>query len=401
MIPSVAPAPMAAASLSRRAGATPTFRLVVHDDIGAFDGLWPRTDGSPIAASYVFQRADLLAMWRDTIGAARGTQPVFTAIFDGRDRPLMLLPLGIERRHGIRILGFLDGGVCDYNAPVLFPGGSCLTADDTRRLWEALTQVLPAFDLALFDKMPGEICGTPNPLLELGARARAPSGHTTSLEGTWESFSANRLPRRRHTLRKRRRLAELGELRFTIATTTAERTRLFDATIRQKSRQLAELRGDSVWEPGFREYYSALAADPRGPVHLSAMQVGDHIIATHLGLLAQNRFYFLVPAYEGGEWSHFSAGRILIEELFEWCFANKVDVFDFGIGDEPYKLEYRDRDLPLFRAVIPVTVAGRAIAAAAIARRQFRSALRTARTWSLPKRPVAATDGLDGRGGGR
>jgi CelD/BcsL family acetyltransferase involved in cellulose biosynthesis len=390
MVPSLAPAPMPGASLSRRPAAAPTFRLAVHEDIAAFDGLWPRTDTSPIAASYVFQRADLLAVWRDTIGAARATQPVFTAIFDRHDRPLMLLPLGIERRHGIRILGFLDGGVCDYNAPVLFPGGACLNADDMRQVWEALTRVLPPFDLALFDKMPGEIRGMPNPLLELGARVRAPSGHVATLDGTWEEFSAKRLPRRRHTLRKRRRLTELGNLRFTIAATAAERARLFDATMRQKSRQLAEIRGASVRDPGFREFYSALAADPHGPVHLSGLQVDDNVIATHLGLLAENRFYFLVPAYEGGEWSRFSAGRILIEDLIEWCFANRVEIFDFGIGDEPYKLEYRDRDLPLYQAVIPVTVSGRAVAAAAMARRQFRSALRTARTWSLPKSPVVA-----------
>src|SRR5450759_3425056 len=96
-------------------------RIRGTNDLRDLAGLWPRTDDVGPARCYAFQCADILEVWHDTIGAARRTQALFVAIVDAEDRPLMLLPLGIERRHGLRALTFLDGGVSDYNAPIVFP----------------------------------------------------------------------------------------------------------------------------------------------------------------------------------------------------------------------------------------------------------------------------------------
>jgi CelD/BcsL family acetyltransferase involved in cellulose biosynthesis len=75
-----------------------------------------------------------------------------------------------------------------------------------------------------------------------------------------------------------------------------------------------------------------------------------------------------MPAYEGGTWSRYSPGRLLLEHLFEWCFANEIEVFDFGIGDEPYKLEFYDQILALYQRILPVTLPGYAYGAALRAR---------------------------------
>jgi CelD/BcsL family acetyltransferase involved in cellulose biosynthesis len=336
-------------------------QLCVTNQLADFAHLWPRSDRLGAATCYVFQCADVLEIWRDTIGVARNSQNLFSAVLSDLG-PLMLLPLGIERRWRTRVLTFLDGGVCDYNAPVVFPAASLLTSGMIRSIWRGLLRLAPPFDVAVFEKMPGDICGAPNPLMKLGVTSYSRSGYLMTLNGTWEQYGAKRLPNRQDSRRQRRRLAELGRVEFAIAKTKADCEEMLAAMMRQKSRRYLETRGvDGFDHPGCRHYYTEMTKrlGPHGPLHLSALRVNREIVATHWGLVADKRFYFLMPAYEGGNWSRYSPGRLLMEQLIEWCFGHGIKIFDFGIGDEPYKIKFHDQVLALHQCFLPVTVKGR------------------------------------------
>ena len=144
--------------------------------------------------------------------------------------------------------------------------------------------------------------------------------------------------------------------------------------IRQKERRFAETGAIGFRAPGKLAYFEVatrrLAGN--GPVQLSALSVDEEIVATHWGMVADGRFYQLMPSYEGGKWELFSAGRLLHEDLIEWCFANGIAIFDFGIGDEAYKYEYSDIAIPLFRATRAATLRGRLWLASADAMERLR-----------------------------
>lgn len=119
----------------------------------------------------------------------------------------------------------------------------------------------------------------------------------------------------------------------------------------------------------------------RGLVHLSALKVNDVPVATHWGLVAGKRFYYLMPAYEGGEWDRLSTGRLLLEHLLEWSFLNGIQFFDFGVGDEEYKNLFCDQERQLYEIIIPVTTRGRMFASAQYLWRR----LRMSSSWKLLK----------------
>jgi CelD/BcsL family acetyltransferase involved in cellulose biosynthesis len=102
-----------------------------------------------------------------TIAFARNMETLFVAVVDAERKPLMLLPLGMQRRCGVRILTFLDGGLSDYNSPVLFPATRDWGEDDVRIFWRGLRHILPRFDIAILDKMTDQIGDLPNPLIPL------------------------------------------------------------------------------------------------------------------------------------------------------------------------------------------------------------------------------------------
>jgi CelD/BcsL family acetyltransferase involved in cellulose biosynthesis len=87
--------------------------------------------------------------------------------------------------------------------------------------------------------------------------------------------------------------------------------------------------------------------------------VDDRIVATQLGFVYRDRYYCLILSRESGEWERYSVGRQLKEWMVKWCIAEcGIKVFDLTVGDEPYKLRWTDRRLPLYELISPHTVNG-------------------------------------------
>ena len=103
-------------------------RICITSDIRDFAGFWPRSDRLGEARCYPFQCYEILELQCATIARARNAEPVFVTVLGQSDEPLALFPLSIESDseftralRQIRVLRFLDGGLSDYNAPVVFP----------------------------------------------------------------------------------------------------------------------------------------------------------------------------------------------------------------------------------------------------------------------------------------
>lgn len=336
------------------------FQVRVGGRLSDFADHWPRTDRMGEAACHVFQCADILEVWLDTIGRARGTRACFVGVFDAAGRPAMLLAFGIERRGPVRVLAFLDGTVSDYNGPVLFPAARALDAADWAPLWASILAALPPFDVALLDKMPAEIGGLANPLMRLGPVPMPESGHVMSLGGSRQALE-KRLPQTKRQARYHRQLQKIGPVVLQVAGEPAQAAAFLDNMVENKTRKFAETRVPGFEVPGKLAYYQE-ATRRLGlpdPVHLAALTVGDTVIASHWGLVLGDRFYYLMTAYAGGEWRRFAPGRFLTDELIRWCHAHGFAWYDFGVGDEAYKDEYCDVIIPLHRADVAVTLRGR------------------------------------------
>ncbi len=357
-----------------------SFKIRVASNLTEFNDIWPRSNSRGETYCYALQCADILEVWCETIGKARRTRPLFVAVFDDIGRPMLLLPLGIERHRGIQILRFLDGELNDYNAPIIFEPIRTWGSEILEQLWRELVKVLPRFDIAVLEKMPAEVCGTPNPLIFLGEPFFR-SGHFLNIQTSWDEYAANQLPYKRESVIQRRRLAKLGKVTFTVAKDRTDRQRILQAMMRQKSRRYIETRGiDGLDRPGFREYYEALVErfSWPGSVLISALEIDGKILSTNWGFIFNGRFLGIITSFESGEWRRFSSGRLLLEDLLRWNFENGSAIFDFGSGDESYKLPYCDEELLLYHANIPVTLVGKAYELG-----------RKAKAWKLMKSTVA------------
>jgi CelD/BcsL family acetyltransferase involved in cellulose biosynthesis len=150
-------------------------------------------------------------------------------------------------------------------------------------------------------------------------------------------------------------------LTFEIAETPEQVGTVLQALIRQKTHHHRDTRTASGFDrPGYENFVREASRCLPKPyrLHLSALKSDDTIIAAHWGYVVGSRFYHLLASYEVGTWRPFSPGHVLNEYLLKWSFAQGLETFDFGFGDQSYKYQYCDVIVPLHVATIPMTFKG-------------------------------------------
>ena len=78
---------------------------------------------------------------------------------------------------------------------------------------------------------------------------------------------------------------------------------------------------------------------PRGWLRFCRVSLDDEAVAFHLGFLFQDTFLWYKPSYDI-ELARQSPGEVLLRALLLRCQEEHAEVFDFGLGDEPFKQRF-------------------------------------------------------------
>ncbi len=353
----------------------------------AHDSLSVRVGGlelldTPSDNTYVFQTQEWARIWLDTYGSVPGVTPVVFDIQDHAARARLRLPLAIRKVGlGVRMLTILGGFHADYAGAQLDGDPSIL---DPQACWAAIDAWARThkIDLISIPRMPASIGPHANPLA-MATLLPCESSGQISLPSGWSEFFEKRFKTRvkADIRRQMKRLSALGNLSFKSATTLEEALALTQTMIEQKRLRYQEMGvTDQFQHPEAYALYTQLteALWPSGTVHVAGLFVDDHVIATHWGALFQNRYYYLMPAHQGGDWTKYSPGKILLQHLVEHAATHGCTVFDLTVGGESYKDDWCDSNMPLVRYDKPITLTGRLLTMALSARKRLQARMRKA-----------------------
>jgi CelD/BcsL family acetyltransferase involved in cellulose biosynthesis len=352
--------------------------IAIYDDLDAVEQEWRQLEAN--ADCTVFQSFDWLSSWYRHIGRRTLVQPAIV-IGRGADGAVMfLIPLAASRGI-VRRLTWLGSDLCDYNAPLLARDFSDRLAPGRfRALWSetcALLQSRPQHrhDLIALTKMPALVGTQANPFMEIEVGLNPSGAHLTHLNGTWDEFyNAKRSSStRRRDRTKRKRLGEIGEVRFVTPSAPDEIARTLETLVAQKGKSFARMGVANIFAlPGRRDFYFDLATSPRTRhlVHVSRLDVGATCAATNLGLVFGGCYYHVLASYDDGEVSRYGPGAAHLRDLLCYAIGRGLRCFDFTIGDERYKLEWSDSTVSLYDHVMPASARGWPLAALARGRRQ-------------------------------
>jgi CelD/BcsL family acetyltransferase involved in cellulose biosynthesis len=372
---------------------TSVVTLSLHRDLAAIESDWRAFEEH--AACTAFQTFDWLSTWFRNIGVRDGVKP---AIVIGRQQGtiLFLLPFAFEAGGFIRKVTCLGSYLCNYNGPVL-------ARDFSRRLspaqfatvWREVQQLLRQqlnHDLVDLEKMPEIIGEQANPFAALGVTPHVNDAYLTTFTGNWETYYTGKrsASTRKTDRRKRKRLADHGETRHISAANRDDVVRSIDALIDQKRQSYAKLGVANMFEwPGYRDFFLEMASDPRssGLTYVSRLDVGPVTAAANFGLMFRGRYYYILAGYDDGELARFGPGYTQLQDVMRHALEHGCKVFDFTIGDEPYKREWCDAEIKLCDYVSPVSLRGWMAAVPTVAFRQLKRVIkRNPRAWAAVRK---------------
>jgi CelD/BcsL family acetyltransferase involved in cellulose biosynthesis len=356
-------------------------RIAVYEDMSAIERDWRAFE--PQADCTVFQSFDWLSTWQRHIGARHGVRPALVVAYDAGGAILCVLPLAVCSAGLARELSWLGSELCDYNAPLLVRGFS--DQFDRARflaLWTEITKLVQAnarlhYDTIILTKMPEKVGAQANPMRHLGGTINPSGAYLTHLSGDWETFySAKRSSAtRRRDRTKRKKLSEMGEIRYVEPAAGAETLHTLDTLMTQKARLFAHMGVANLFaKPGHTEFYRAIAGDPalRPLVHISRLDVGAIPAAVNLGLTYRDCYYHLLASYDDGDVSRFGPGAAHLHDLMHQAIDRGLRVFDFTIGDERYKRDWCDTELTLYDYIAAATWRGMLVAMPLMAAKQVK-----------------------------
>jgi CelD/BcsL family acetyltransferase involved in cellulose biosynthesis len=221
-----------------------------------------------------------------------------------------------------------------------------------RDLLAALKRIPGGADLVRLRKMPVDLDGRPNPLALLdGANPCSLNGNVVT---TGDDFDAYRYSLER-TVRKElerswRVFTRNPAATFKIAADRIEALWILATMEVQQGTRMQHLGLNFVLnEETCAAFYRNLVGENlrSGYAVLSALTVGDEVVATLLGIRSGSRYVMVRISNAGEKWSNCSPGRLIIERTMAALHKDGVRSFDFSIGNYAYKRRFGVAPLPL------------------------------------------------------
>ena len=358
---------MAAAIESRTAGtktwstASRIASVDIIDDLGQAEAIWR---GLETQLSTPYQRFDFLGRWQRLVGKRNGLKPFIVTAYDGERRPLLLLPLALRRRHGIRTACFMGGKHATFNMALWDRDfAAAATAADLDVLLAAIRERSAADVLAL-TQQPLRWRDFANPMALL---PKQPSVNDCPLLAMTPGAAPAALISnsfRRRLKGKERKLQPLSGYRYHVATSDSEIERLLDWFFSVKPLRMAEQRLPNVFaEPGVEDFIrrtcmARLAGDAR-VIDIHALECDDEVIAIYAGVADGHRFSMMFNTYTMSGNSRYSPGLILMRNIIDDYAGRGYRALDLGIGSDHYKRLFCKSEEPIFDCFIPLSPRGK------------------------------------------
>jgi CelD/BcsL family acetyltransferase involved in cellulose biosynthesis len=335
----------------------PPAEAVVFRDIGAVEADWrdleARGNCGP-AQSFEWVRC-----WRDHVN-----QDCMAAVLQVAGRSALILPVEVVRSGPWLTARFPGGSHANCNFAACSP-----TAPSERQamhlLVEALRRERPDIDLLRLDRQVEAFGGAINPLLVLGRMPHADFALAAPLDQGFEAVLAhNNAKRRRKKHRQHgKRYEEAGGWRIARASDTGTVAAILDRFFEMKTERFATAGIHDVFaDPAVRRFLRALHGDDaergRGAFFVEALEVGGRIIAVN-GLSSWKGTTTVdFAAFSEEDALSTSPGEFMFyEEIAEACQSGAT-CFSFGVGDEPYKRDWCEQEIPLYDTIVPLTAKG-------------------------------------------
>ncbi|MGP9810892.1 GNAT family N-acetyltransferase [Rhodopseudomonas sp. NSM] len=346
-------------------------RLDIFRDMASAEAIW-RALEQPEQFSTPYQRFDFLDAWQRHVGLAGQLEPFIVVASDAEQRPMFLLPLGLERRFGVRIARFLGGKHTTFNMP-LWRRDVARTADasDLAALIAGLRARPDGADVLALSQQPLRWRDLANPMAQFPHQPSINDCPVLVVDPAAPPTDRISNSFRRRLKTKEKKLQALPGYRYVQAESDADVERVLDAFFRIKPIRMAAQKLPNVFaDPGVADFIrrACLTKLPGGgrAIEIHALESDDEMIAMFAGVADGHRYSMMFNTYTLSEASRYSPGLILMRSIIDHYAERGYRRLDLGIGSDDYKKLFCKDLEPIFDSFVALSPRGR-IAAVAMA----------------------------------
>ena len=178
-------------------------------------------------SSTIFQRLDWVHNWYNAIGWPIHKIKLSIVTLSLENKVEAILPMGISTKRGLKKLEWLGGIHSDYMGPVISSNES-LFISNFEMIWSNIIRLLPRFDILYFNNQVPYIDDCINPFFNMEDAKQITNSYQVHFNDGWEKY-INTVSKkvRDDTLRQRRRLSKLGNLKYEILGKDEESKKVF------------------------------------------------------------------------------------------------------------------------------------------------------------------------------
>ena len=363
---------MAAAIESQTAAASPrsaSSRIALIDifsDLVQAETVW-RSLEAQHHVSTPYQRFDFLYPWQLMVGTREGLRPLVVVAYDRDHAPLLLLPLVLKQRWGVRIGHFMGGKHATFNMALWNRDFAAAASRADLDVLFAAIRERAGVDVLALEQQPLSWRDLPNPMSLL---PHQPSVNDCPVMPMAPGAPAT--TRISHSVRSRlkakeRKLKALPGYRYHVATSDRDIERMLDAFFRIKPLRMAEQNLPNVFaEPGVEDFIRKACITPLAGggrvIEIHAIESDSELVALFAGVADGYRFSMMFNTYTVSASSRFSPGLVLIRHIVDHYAERGYHALDLGIGSDGYKKLFCKAIEPIFDCFVPLSPRGAAAA---------------------------------------
>jgi CelD/BcsL family acetyltransferase involved in cellulose biosynthesis len=343
-----------------------SLRCEIIEDASRLEALWRGLEEHGIFTPY--QRYDwVMAFIRHMKQESllKRSHYHMVALRGDNDRLVGLLPLHVEKRHGLIIASMIGGKHANFCCPVLAKDHS--QENITQALIE-IGQSQLKIDAYKWYNLPAEWRGTVNPLL-IGKVHKSPSDAaflTLQPDSTALIETVISADTRKKLRKKEKKLTALGTIQHVIAKDKAAAEAVLATFYTQKALRFRTLGIPNPFEEASIQGFIHEASTTRllegtPAIELHALTVNEKIIAIYGGAVDHTRFSGMFNSFDAAdeEISKCSPGDLLLLKIIQDQCARGRQILDLGVGEARYKSSFCNEICLLYNAFLPVTRLGR------------------------------------------
>ncbi len=337
--------------------------LLVLNDPQPIEVEWRRLER--LTKNSLHQRFDWCLAWTH----ARKSELV---IIQGvaHNRTHLILPLEIVTDKGFRVARFPGDRFNNLNSGLFDADLAEPDAEELQNFVHATrTALKDTADIIVLDNIPLAWRGARHPLLGLATNENHNRSFQLPLFPNFEATIAqlNAKSRRKKFRSSSRKLEAIGGYDYICPESRAEKHALLDLFFHQKSERLAQFRLPDVFQPDdIRQFFHRLLDVPAEgfdtPLSLFAIRLrGEH--AGHIAAIAglSRKGDHIICQFSSIDESicpEASPGELLFWLTIEQSCRQGAAIFDFGVGDQPYKRNWCTQQTVQHDILLPLTWKG-------------------------------------------